>query len=73
MVRLNEGGQTGRDFFLLPPDVHLQFTGLINRTIAIELEPYRYPDVWDLMHALRKLRPEEGQGLADSGQREYGR
>jgi DNA invertase Pin-like site-specific DNA recombinase len=58
VVRLNEGGQTGQDFFLMPPDVHAKFTGLINRAIALELEPYRYPDVWDLMHVLRKLKPE---------------
>ena len=53
-----------KTYFLMPPDVHLKFSGLINRAIALEIEPYRYSDVWDLMHALRKLKPQVSLGDA---------
>ncbi|MCW5648246.1 MAG: recombinase family protein [Ramlibacter sp.] len=55
MVRLNEDGLTGRDFFLLPPEAHKTFTGLLNESIARELEHYRHSNAIDLMRALSRV------------------
>lgn len=57
VVRLNEGGATGMDFYLLPPEVHETFTGLINTRIADALAPYRAENVWALMSGLAVIAP----------------
>lgn len=57
LMRLNEDGQTGKDFFLMPPEVFCNFTGMLNTTSLPAYEPYRLQSADELASALIGIRP----------------
>lgn len=57
LMRLNEDGQTGKDFYLMPPEVFCNFTGTLNTTSLPVYEPYRLKSANELIVALMTIRP----------------
>lgn len=54
-MRLNEEGCKGRDFFLLPPDIHGNIDGYFNDTSIPQLEPYRVGNAHELVAAFAQM------------------
>jgi len=52
LMRMNDDGCTGKDFYLLPPDIHRTFTGLLSSATMPAYEPFRISDHNALIRAL---------------------
>ncbi len=55
ILRLNEDGNSGKDFFLIPPAVHATFKGTFSSQTLPALEPYRLTTGATLVEKLRRL------------------